>query len=129
VLTRASAALAVGALLAAAAGCGGTAHAGKSEDPYTCLLRLQATARANTIVALYRQGKLGSRVHLEHWAGRKLPFLDRDGRVIPSTQMSERQALRMDDFALKATSWNVEVLVTVEDAVTQARVDAKKRCS
>jgi hypothetical protein len=93
-----------------------------------CVAGLEATARADTIIDLYRRGELGTRAHLEKWAGERIPFLDAHGRIIPYEQMSPRRALRTDNFTLKVTGLNSKVLLAVNDAVARARRQAATRC-
>lgn len=116
------------ALALVAAGCGMASNAAEKESPTTCLLRLQATARADTVIALYRRGALGSRARVEKFAGQPLPFVDGKGKIIPYDRMSDRQALRMDGFALKVTGMNTKVLIAVRDAVGRARAEAQNSC-
>jgi hypothetical protein len=111
--------------VAVLAGCGGGK---KTVDP-GCAAKFEATARANTIIDLYQRGELGTRAHLEKWAGEKIPFLDGRGRVIPYERMNVHQQLRTDDFALKVTGLNSNVLLAVQDAVARARSEAVKRCT
>jgi hypothetical protein len=118
---RSAAALAA---LAVLAGCGDS----KKIDE-NCLLRLQATARADTIINLYRRGELGTRAQLERFTGEKIPFLDKRGRIIPYERMNEQQHLDTDNFALKATSMNDKVILVVRDAVRRVRSEAATRCT
>jgi hypothetical protein len=113
------------AVAAVLAGCGG--HS-KSAD-FNCVAKLEATARANTIIDLYRRGELGTRAHLEKWAGERIPFLDDRGRIIPYGRMSPRRSLSTDSFTLKVTGMNSKVLLAVNDAVARARRKAGARCS
>jgi hypothetical protein len=120
---RSVAALAAVALVLA--GCGGDK---KAVDP-GCAAKFEATARADTIIDLYRRGELGTRAHLEKWAGEKIPFLDDRGRIIAYERMNVHQELRTDDFALRVTGVNSKVLLAVQDAVARARSEAAKRCA
>ena len=105
-------------------GCGGGK---KTVDP-GCAAKFEATARANTIIDLYQRGELGTRAHLEKWAGEKIPFLDGRGRVIPYEQMNVHQELRTDAFTLKVTGMS-KVLLVVNDAIARARRDSGSRCT
>jgi hypothetical protein len=116
---------ALAAVTVLCAGCGGDS---KTAD-LNCLAKLDATARAHTIIDLYRRGELGTRAHLERWAGEKIPFLDDRGRIIPYERMSPRQSIRMDNFTLKATGLNSKVLLAVRDAVARARREGASRCT
>jgi hypothetical protein len=93
-----------------------------------CLAKLDATARADTIIELYRRGELGARAHLEKWAGQKIPFLDGRGRIIPYERMNVHQELRTDAFTLKVTGMS-KVLLVVNDAIARARRDSGSRCT
>jgi hypothetical protein len=117
---------ALAAVAALLAGCGGDSK--KSAD-LNCLAKLDATARAETVIDLYRRGELGTRAHLEKWAGEKIPFLDGRGRIIPYERMNVHQKLRTDAFTLKVTGMNSKVLLAVDDAIARARRDSGSRCT
>jgi hypothetical protein len=116
---------ALAAVAAVLAGCGGDS---KSAD-LNCLAKLDATARAHTIIGLYRRGELGTRAHLEKWAGERIPFLDDRGRIIPYERMNVHQKLRTDAFTLRVTGMNSRVLLAVNDAIDRARREAGSRCT
>jgi hypothetical protein len=120
---------ALAAVAAVLAGCGGGGSKTSADGPSSCVARFEATARADTIIDLYRRGELGTRAHLEKWAGEKIPFLDDRGQIIPYGQMSPRRSLRTDNFALKVTGLNSKVLLAVRDAVARAKRKAATRCA
>ena len=114
------------AVAALAAGCGNGAK--RRDAAYNCLLRLQATARADTIISLYGRGELGTKAQFERRRHTRIPFLDRGGHIIPYEKMAERRALRMDTFGNEVTGTSSKVLVQIIFAIDRAKEAARTQC-